>query len=127
MFITNGYLQVISFQGILKIHEPPDTSLLPVYGKFIYLLSSNSTITEITDWLPSYHSAGQSWFINFPLYIFFIVLLPIILYPTLPIIKKRRRRKHGLCVKCAYDLTGNESGICPECGTEICNEKQNEK
>ncbi len=23
------------------------------------------------------------------------------------------------CVCCAYDLTGNESGVCPECGTEI--------
>lgn len=24
-----------------------------------------------------------------------------------------------LCVKCGYDLTGNVSGICPECGTPI--------
>jgi hypothetical protein len=23
------------------------------------------------------------------------------------------------CGKCAYDLTGNESGVCPECGTSI--------
>ena len=22
-----------------------------------------------------------------------------------------------LCYSCGYDLTGNESGICPECGT----------
>jgi hypothetical protein len=26
---------------------------------------------------------------------------------------------HGACAKCAYDLTGNVSGICPECGTAI--------
>ena len=25
-------------------------------------------------------------------------------------------RRHGLCSSCGYDLTGNESGICPECG-----------
>ncbi len=25
----------------------------------------------------------------------------------------------GLCRKCEYNLTGNESGICPECGTVI--------
>ncbi len=25
----------------------------------------------------------------------------------------------SLCGKCAYDLTGNESGVCPECGTPI--------
>jgi len=25
----------------------------------------------------------------------------------------------NLCLRCGYDLTGNVSGICPECGTEI--------
>ena len=27
------------------------------------------------------------------------------------------RRAAGRCVKCDYDLTGNVSGVCPECGT----------
>ncbi len=31
----------------------------------------------------------------------------------------RRRRKEGCCLKCGYNLTGNVSGICPECGTAI--------
>ena len=26
------------------------------------------------------------------------------------------RRSAGLCLKCGYDLTGNVSGVCPECG-----------
>lgn len=26
------------------------------------------------------------------------------------------RRRRGICVECGYDLTGNVSGICPECG-----------
>ena len=30
-----------------------------------------------------------------------------------------RRRRKGLCLKCAYDLTGNVSGVCPEGGIEI--------
>ena len=30
-----------------------------------------------------------------------------------------RRREPGHCQKCDYDLTGNESGVCPECGTPI--------
>jgi len=25
----------------------------------------------------------------------------------------------GHCQKCGYNLTGNESGRCPECGTEV--------
>ena len=26
------------------------------------------------------------------------------------------RWARGLCVGCGYDLTGNVSGVCPECG-----------
>lgn len=33
--------------------------------------------------------------------------------------RRRLRRKRGLCVKCGYDLQGNESGVCPECGVEV--------
>lgn len=29
---------------------------------------------------------------------------------------RRRRTRFGLCVRCGYDLRGNESGRCPECG-----------
>jgi hypothetical protein len=25
----------------------------------------------------------------------------------------------GICAKCGYNLTGNVSGICPECGSRI--------
>ncbi len=25
----------------------------------------------------------------------------------------------GVCAGCGYDLTGNESGVCPECGTSV--------
>ena len=31
--------------------------------------------------------------------------------------KHERRRRHGRCVPCGDDLTGNLSGVCPECGT----------
>lgn len=34
---------------------------------------------------------------------------------------RRARRKHliGHCSNCSYNLTGNVSGICPECGERI--------
>ena len=34
-----------------------------------------------------------------------------------------RRQQPGHCVRCAYDLTGNTSGVCPECGL-IAREEQ---
>ena len=45
-------------------------------------------------------------------------------YPTIafirgPMLRRRHRRKRGLCERCAYDLTSNTSGVCPECGTQI--------
>ncbi len=33
----------------------------------------------------------------------------------------RHRPRMGCCGKCGYDLTGNVSGRCPECGTEVPN------
>lgn len=32
---------------------------------------------------------------------------------------RRRRPKASACPACSYDLTGNVSGVCPECGTKI--------
>jgi hypothetical protein len=29
------------------------------------------------------------------------------------------RIAHRMCPKCSYDLTGNTSGTCPECGTPV--------
>ena len=31
----------------------------------------------------------------------------------------RKRHAHNLCYACGYNLTGNVSGVCPECGTKI--------
>jgi hypothetical protein len=34
---------------------------------------------------------------------------------------RRRRRPAGCCRRCSYDLTGNISGVCPECGSTTAN------
>ncbi len=43
---------------------------------------------------------------------------PAIVLVRAPLRRWRRRRK-GLCLKCSYDLTGNVTGTCPECGSKI--------
>jgi len=53
---------------------------------------------------------------------FLVVILAS--YPTVVFLRAfarrcRHRKTHGLCLRCDYNLTGNESGVCPECGTPI--------
>jgi hypothetical protein len=35
------------------------------------------------------------------------------------LVRRLNRRASGSCLKCGYNLTGNTSGICPECGTAV--------
>jgi len=37
--------------------------------------------------------------------------------------KHHERDSSRYCKKCDYDLTGNVSGVCPECGTVVCSPK----
>ena len=57
--------------------------------------------------------ASPAWFL-------FILLAS---YPTIALIRgplrRWRWRRKGLCTKCNYNLTGNTSGVCPECGNEF--------
>ncbi len=53
-------------------------------------------------------------------------LAVLVAYPTLTFIRgpmrrwrRWRRKERGLCLTCGYNLQGNVSGVCPECGTEI--------
>ena len=33
------------------------------------------------------------------------------------VLRRRSRIRRGRCLVCGYDLTGNTSGVCPECGS----------
>ena len=46
-------------------------------------------------------------------------LYPILAAMRFPRRLARFRRRRGLCVKCGYNLTGNTTGTCPECGTKF--------
>ncbi len=46
------------------------------------------------------------------------MLLVIVAVPTTFIWRLDRHRLPGHC-SCGYDLTGNESGVCPECGRRL--------
>lgn len=60
---------------------------------------------------------------EFPVWLITILCLP---YPILfvrRLLRPHRRRLQNQCQHCTYDLTGNTSGTCPECGTTIDNKK----
>ena len=42
--------------------------------------------------------------------------------PTIVLLILDRRPRPGQCRQCRYNLTGNTSGMCPECGTAIARE-----
>ncbi len=49
-------------------------------------------------------------------------------YPVLSLIcgprRRHMRRRKGLCAGCGYSLTGNVSGVCPECGNRVRRQKE---
>lgn len=58
----------------------------------------------------------------------FLFALPVLILP-IPVLaamfseawydRPRRQLESRFCLNCEYDLTGNVSGRCPECGTKI--------
>ncbi len=65
-------------------------------------------------------AAGSPTIISLPLWTVaasFLVCLLITFVPNL--VRFHYRRRHNLCLTCGYDLTGNVSGRCSECGTAI--------
>ncbi|HEX5228243.1 MAG TPA: hypothetical protein VFW44_11060 [Bryobacteraceae bacterium] len=55
---------------------------------------------------------------DFPLW---PILIATAILPSTWLVKSFRRPKRGHCPECSYNLTGNTSGVCPECGGRISN------
>ncbi len=53
-------------------------------------------------------------------------LLVLLLVPTIVLVHRARQPGPHHCRRCSYDLTGNISGICPECGTAIADNTASE-
>ena len=67
------------------------------------------------------HVSDYELIFRFPLWIIF---LPIFIFILMRIYKKIKLAKIiNPCESCQYDLTGNTSGKCPECGTKILSNK----
>jgi hypothetical protein len=63
---------------------------------------------------------GRSDGVSFP---FWFPCVLFLVYPMIAFIRgpyrRHRRRKKGHCLQCGYNLEGNVSGVCPECGERV--------
>ncbi len=68
-------------------------------------------------WLPHWRfdMNARTQFITLPLWLPFLLTA----IPTVILWRRDRRIPPGHCQRCGYDLTGNVSGRCPECGSAI--------
>ncbi len=74
------------------------------------------TLSSGWDWWDIICQRGLLW-IDMPLGPVSVLwlLLAIVAYGM----HRRRRREAAACRSCGYDLTGNVSGTCPECGAAV--------
>lgn len=79
--------------------------------------------TALNAWIDRYIHVSGSWplpwmpmvlgFATNTLFYGAVLFVPLF---GVGVLKRRRRMKRGLCVRCAYDITG--LSVCPECGQE---------
>jgi len=115
LFARGGGVSLWWYQGI-----PPDI-LSAAQGWKVRQIPSGPIALADCVWVPKStydKTVTIPWgVVVIPLWMLFLLFLA---YPTLAFIRRPLRRwRKGLCVRCAYDLTGNVSGVCPECGTKI--------
>ena len=78
-------------------------------------------------WLPSAEVSqvygGTSRTVTIPLWMPLLLFgLPLGILLARGPLRRWRRHRRGLCLTCAYNLEGNTSGTCPECGTKVAGE-----
>jgi hypothetical protein len=108
-------------------HMPPrKPGPFPWYRSFVFLDWGHGDVYR--GLVPSTRCPPQEptrsfWVSFFVIRVQGLVLAAIFgFYPLVYFFRLRRvqiRRRRGLCVECAYNLTSNTTGICPECGTKI--------
>lgn len=114
-----GGVEVHSVRGRLTItsHRKPTTSRI-----LVTTAPDGSHI--VIDYFQSYAPAHRL-VVSYSVTALITAVLPIDwpIYFSRPA-RRRRLKRQGRCSTCGYDLTGNVSGACPECGAPISAEAE---
>jgi hypothetical protein len=76
-------------------------------------------------WTQAKANPSGNWFGPAPVTVFRIAYWKLALLTTAMTFlwwwrfRENRHRRIGICLTCGYNLTGNTSGTCPECGTPV--------
>ena len=107
----------IGYRRVLDSPAPPRRRYVPQYRLFGYAYSVISVKVPSIVYFRLMKAWAPAW----------IVAPAFATYPTIAFIRgpvrRWRRRRRGECVACGYDLTGNVSGVCPECGAPVQRER----
>ena len=91
---------------------------IPLNKPFAMTLVDSSGRTYSVRYEPGFQSGVFGFLAGLPIWTVLLVAIP-----TVVLFRFDRRMPPGHC-PCGYDLTGNVSGTCPECGREV---KQRDK
>ncbi len=129
ILLVAGYMEVArhrfasesEYDFLWGENEPPPSGF--AYGESVRPLSDMISELAWFTWFPNWHSStrpgGTSTSVVLPLWIPSAFFGGIFAFSyLLPLHRRRKRKKLGLCVKCGYDLRASKDR-CPECGTEI--------
>jgi len=112
---------VTSTTSLRVVHDPPGKPVI-AFGDIEWIVQfqrlgfcawkESSGLNELL--APGLDGGDQRWVIVLPIGFFTALLAFLILFAR---IRTRGRFTKGRCLSCGYDLKGNVSGTCPECGT----------
>ena len=128
---TTSYVAMVTFDSI-KVHFrlTEGTAVM-----FVDCQQTNTGIPWGTGW--NVYRGIPPLVVNFEGYIRFKggnfmlklplgVLIVFLVMPTIVLARTDRRAWPDHCRRCAYDLTGNETGVCPECGSPVGKQPQSD-
>lgn len=106
----DGELGWMTLKGLNASSNPKGFSVERINGNRVWGLELPSIKRD------DFYGEDNMLWVTIPLWLPFVIVAA----PTAFLWHIDRRRKHqGHCPKCGYDLLGNQSGVCPECGTTI--------
>ena len=130
--LTILVLWVISVVAYVRLPYAPKRAVAVGRGNFIHHtgvsiagtpLTLTATWSPTTDVLGEWATSSASWGNGRVAYSSYIPIWPLAVAVALPTavlwLVVPRRYPAGHCQECGYNLTGNVSGVCPECGTEV--------